>query len=122
MKDSDTQIEILKNQVRDFCIERRWDPFHDAKDLAIGAVTEASELLEHFRFLDKDQVTEKMQNTVEREKIGHELADTLFFILRFAQKYDFDLSDCFSQKMSQNARRYPVEEFKGKNHKSTHSL
>ncbi|MEM7645447.1 MAG: nucleotide pyrophosphohydrolase [Pseudomonadota bacterium] len=114
-------IHQLSQQIKEFCDEREWDPFHGPKDLAIGAVTEASELLEHFRFQSDEQIANLLNNETSRKAIGEELADVLFFILRFAQKYEFDLYQCFQEKMQKNARKYPVSEFKGKNHKSTHS-
>jgi hypothetical protein len=47
--DKKTTLADLKLLVKKFCTARDWDQFHGAKDLAIGAITEAAELLEHFR-------------------------------------------------------------------------
>ena len=119
MKDEQTNILSLKRQVQEFCETRDWDQFHNAKELSIGAITEASELLEHFRFLTPEQIEEKMNNEETRKEVGEELADVFFFLLRFSQRYNFDLADCFAKKMEKNNRKYPAEEFTGKNHKST---
>ena len=104
-----------------FCEARDWDQFHGAKDLAIGTVTEASELLEHFRFQTPEQINELLEDPKKRVAVGEELADTLFFLVRFSQRFGFDLSDCFANKMTKNDRKYPAEEFSGKNHKSERS-
>jgi hypothetical protein len=40
--DSRTTLTDLKLLVKKFCEARDWDQFHGAKDLAIGAITEAS--------------------------------------------------------------------------------
>ncbi len=117
--DNETTIESLKLEVQKFCEARDWDPFHNGKELAIGAVTEASELLEHFRFQTEEQMDEMFADNKKREEIGEELADVFFFLLRFSQKYDFDLSRCFVDKMQKNDRKYPAGKFFGKNHKST---
>ncbi|MCB0379100.1 MAG: nucleotide pyrophosphohydrolase [Bdellovibrionales bacterium] len=122
MADSLTTFEELKTQVAQFCEQRDWDPFHSAKDLAIGAITESAELLEHFRFLDGGQVEALMGHPEKRQAVGEELADVLFFLLRFSQKYELDLSTCFKEKMTKNGKKYPVEEFRGKNHKSQHKV
>ena len=119
MSDSKTTIEGLKNQVREFCEARDWDQFHGAKDLAIGLVTESSELLELFRFKDKSEVEAQFQNSEERIAIEEEMSDVFFFLLRLAQRYDIDLVSASLKKMEKNAKRYPVEEFRGKNHKSS---
>ena len=112
-------FEDLQGTIQEFCEQREWDQFHGPKDLAIGAVTEASELLEIFRFKNPDQIQAMMSDPGERMKMGDELADVLFFLLRFSQRFDFDLEKCFEQKMLKNKKRYPVESFRGKNHKAT---
>jgi NTP pyrophosphatase (non-canonical NTP hydrolase) len=119
--DHETHLQQLKNQIQKFCEERDWDQYHGAKDLAIGAVTEASELLEHFRFQTDDQVQAMLADPQKRQEVGEELADVMFFLLRFSQRFDFDLSECVQDKMQKNSRKYPAEEFRGKNHKSTRS-
>ncbi len=116
--DQETRIAEMKDQVREFCEAREWDQFHGAKDLAIGAVTEAAELLEPFRFQSPQQIDALLNDKRSRQAIGEELADVLFFILRFAQKFDFDLSECFDEKMKKNDGKYPVSQFRGQNHKA----
>lgn len=44
------ELQDLCEFVRTFCEERDWTQFHTPKELSIGMVTEASELLELFRF------------------------------------------------------------------------
>lgn len=111
-------IKDLQEQIRIFCEERDWDQYHGPKDLAIGAVTESSELLELFRFKSESEVKNLMSDVAFRKSMGEELSDILFFVLRFAQLHQIDLSLAFQKKMQKNSERYPVEEFKGKNHKS----
>lgn len=118
MSDKDCTLQILKDQVAKFCQERDWDQFHSAKELAIGAVTESSELLEHFRFQTDAQVEAIMDNENKRREISNELADILFFVMRFAEKYKIDLASAFAAKMKKNGERYTVSEFKGQNHKA----
>ncbi len=50
MSDDSTTMKNLKDIVQKFCEESDWDQFHNPKDLAIGITTEASELLDIFRF------------------------------------------------------------------------
>ena len=114
-----TNLEKLTDQVQKFCEARDWDQFHTPKELAIGMVTEAGELLQHFRFLDPQQAQQLLEDPPSREKIGEELADVMFFILRFAQMNQFDLQRELKNKIQKNAAKYPVEEFRGRNNKST---
>ena len=115
--DSKTTIEVLKQTIEKFMDERDWAQFHNPKDLAIGISTEANELLDIFRFKNEEQIS-KMMNGKKREHIAQELADTLIFILRFAQMNSFDIATEIYKKMQINAQKYPVEASKGKNSKS----
>lgn len=115
--DNSTTLDQLKHIIRDFVNERNWDQFHNAKDLAIGVSTEAGELLDLFRFKSQDQVDSMLSSKEKRTEIGDELADVLYFILRFSDKFDFDLSQELKRKLLLNAKKYPVEKSKGNNRK-----
>ncbi|MFK7827460.1 MAG: nucleotide pyrophosphohydrolase [Oligoflexales bacterium] len=117
--DSSTSVEQLKDLVKKFCSERDWDQFHTAKDLAIGLITEASEVLEHFRFQSESDVKELFASPARKEQIEDELADTLFFILRFGERYNIDLATVMARKLEKNALKYPVEKCRGLNKKYT---
>lgn len=117
MDDLEARVADLKQMVEKFSAERNWDQFHNAKDLAIGIVTEASELLEMFRFKSEIEVDSMFSDPVTAEKVRDELADVFYFALRLAQKYDIDVSTTLKEKMKVNAKRYPVEKFKGSNKK-----
>jgi NTP pyrophosphatase (non-canonical NTP hydrolase) len=106
--DKSTTIDEVKQLVKAFCDERKWDPYHSPKDLAIGLVTESSELLELFRFVLEKDMPNLMKDPAARANMADELADSLYFILRFAQMYDFDLAQALRQKMKKNAEKYPA--------------
>lgn len=116
-QDNKTQISKLKDIVKEFCEQRDWDQYHDPKDLAIAIITEASELLELFRFKTKDDMERMLADPKKRNEIADELADVFYFILRFSQKYGFDLTSEFMRKMGENDKKYPVEKFTGSNKK-----
>jgi NTP pyrophosphatase (non-canonical NTP hydrolase) len=117
MDDKDLGIHTLKEWVQTFCEQRDWDQFHGAKDLAIGLVTEASELLEIFRFQSEEQISALLNSAQDREAMADELADSLFFILRFAARFDFDLTTSLRNKIAKNERKYPIEKAFGNNKK-----
>lgn len=112
-------IDELKLHVKSFCEARDWDQFHGPKDLAIGVSTEAAELLEHFRFQTDEQALALLNDPHSREEIEDELADVLFFLLRFSQRFDVDLNKALIRKIEKSERKYPVEKAKGKNTKYT---
>lgn len=115
--DKKTTIAQLKNVVREFCEARDWDQFHGPKDLAIGIVTEAAELLDHFRFKSELEARKYLGNLKKRLEVENEVADTLFMLLRLAQMYNIDLSKALNRKIKENKRKYPVKKSKGSNKK-----
>lgn len=106
-------IRSLTDMVVEFCTERDWDRFHNPKDLAIGISTEAGELLDLFRFKDLDEC-DRIKSSSE---VSDELADVLFFVIRFAHVCDIDLAEALSSKIGKNALKYPVDRSKGSNKK-----
>ena len=110
-------INELISRVRSFCEARDWDQFHGPKDLAIGVITEASELLEHFRFLSDEQAITLMQDPRQKGAIEDELADVLFFLLRFSQRFDIELGQALVRKIAKSEKKYPIDKAKGSNRK-----
>ena len=101
----------LTAAIRSFCEARDWTDVHTPKALATGMATEAGELLHEFRFLDLAEQESRLADPDGREAIEDELADVLFFALRFADKNEVDLEAAVRRKLAKNARRYPVEEY-----------
>lgn len=116
---NDEKIQELMDKVQAFCEARDWDQFHTPKDLAIGISTEANELLDIFRFKSEEQMKELFLDEKTRVHIQDEVADTFFFLLRFAQMNHLDLCQCLQEKLEKNDKKYPVEKIKGKNLKYT---
>jgi NTP pyrophosphatase (non-canonical NTP hydrolase) len=117
--DASTTLAALKDIVRAFCEARDWDRFHGPRDLAIGVVTEAAELLDRFRFKDDVECAALLADPAGRDRVEHELADTLFFLLRFAQRNGMDLTTALERKLALNAERYPIAKARGSNRKYT---
>jgi len=108
-------ISGMQEIVKQFCEERNWSQFHNPKDLAIGISTEANELLDIFRFKSDEQIRVMLEVPEKKEAIADELADTLYFILRFAQMNDIDLTDALIRKIKKNEEKYPIYKATGKN-------
>lgn len=115
--DSENNINELKKLVEKFCDDRDWEQFHNPKDLTIGISTEANELLSLFRFKNKEDMEVMLKNLNKREEIEDETADIFFFLLRFAQMNNIDLSEVLKRKIEKNNKKYSIEKFKGSNKK-----
>jgi NTP pyrophosphatase (non-canonical NTP hydrolase) len=117
--DKKITVEQLKIIVQKFCEERDWDQFHGPKDLAVGIVTEAAELLDHFRFKNETEAQKYLANSQKRTEVEEEVADTLFMLLRFAQMHNIDLTKALKRKIEINNKKYPIHKSKGNNKKYT---
>ena len=117
--DHETKIAELKEMVRQFCEVRDWDQYHNAKELAIGIITEAGELLDHFRFKTEQQIDDMFKSANKKEEISEEIADIFYFLLRLAQRYNIDLTGELNKKMEKNEKKYPVDKSRGSNKKYT---
>lgn len=112
-------VSELSSRVKSFCEAREWDQFHSPKDLAIGVITEASELLEHFRFLSDAESFSLLKDPLQKTEIEDELADVLFFLLRFSQRFNVDLGQALIRKIEKSEKKYPIDKAKGSNRKYT---
>ena len=116
INDKEVTLEELKTKVKAFCEKRDWDQFHNPKELAIGISTEANELLQIFRFKSEEDM-KKVMSSDKRIEVEEEIADVLYFVLRFAQMNNIDLSSAVSNKIEKNDKKYPAEKVKGCNKK-----
>lgn len=83
-------------------------------------VTESSELLQLFRFISDEHIAEMFEDTEQRQAIEDEIADTLLFLLRFADLNDIDLQAALSSKLKRNGERYPVDASSNEYRKAGH--
>ena len=103
------KLDAMTAQVRDFCDARDWRKYHTPKELAIGMATESSELLQLFRFMSDERIAEMFEDPELRQTIEDEVADTLLFLLRFADLNGIDLPEVLSSKLKRNGERYPID-------------
>lgn len=108
MNKNGQSLSDLEDKVRAFCEARNWGSFHSIKNLAIGAVTEASELVEPFRFLTDIESQAFVDSPLGRVAVEDEMADVLFFLLRISQRHGIDLAGALERKLVKNAVKYPA--------------
>ena len=119
MKDAETNIHEIKDKVLSFAKERDWEQFHSPKNLSMAISAEAAELMEHFLWQSSDQSRLDVQQVAIRDKVAEELADILIFSIQFANVTGLSLSTIIDDKMQQNAKKYPIENAKGRSDKYT---
>ncbi|MCX8173599.1 MAG: nucleotide pyrophosphohydrolase [Thermoplasmata archaeon] len=104
MADDKATLENLKQLVAKFNTERKWEIYHQPKELAIAIAVESAELLDIFKWQHGQAVTAKVENY---RKIKEEMADILILLLSLANTLNIDLSDALVSKIEKNAMKYP---------------
>jgi NTP pyrophosphatase (non-canonical NTP hydrolase) len=105
MKNNQSDIQEIMEQIVKFTQDRDWDQFHNGKDLALALSIEASELNEAFLW--------KEASSVNIDKVKEELADIMNYAFLIAYKYNLDIKDIILSKLAKNAEKYPVNKSKG---------
>jgi len=110
-------LETLKHSMRKFADTRDWNQFHSPKNLCMALSVEVAEITEHFQWLTEEQSGNLDQDKLQ--EVANELADTLLYLVRLADKLDIDLLKAALNKMDINNRKYPVEMSRGNAKKYT---
>jgi len=110
-------ITDIQEKLRQFAKERDWNQYHSPKNIAMALSVEASELLEIFQWLTEEESASP--NRDQLEKVQHEMADVLLYLLRMADIMQIDLVQAATEKMALNAKRYPADKVKGSSKKYT---
>jgi len=110
-------LNTLKQRLREFAEARDWDQFHSPKNLSMALSAEVAEIIEHFQWLTEEQSKNLPQNKLD--EVETELADTLIYLIRLADKLDIDLLAAAKSKVELNEQKYPVDKAKGNAKKYT---
>ena len=104
-------LNKIKLLIRKFAEARDWNQFHSPKNLSMALSTEVAEITEHFQWLTEEQSKNLPQNKLD--EVETELADTLIYLIRIADKLDIDLLAAALRKIELNEQKYPVDKSKG---------
>ena len=117
--DDNTTLAELKKKTLDFTKKRDWEQFHTPKDMALNAVIELGELLDHFRFRTSEEIVEILKDKKKKSDIAGEYSDAVYSLLRLADLLEIDITRELTIKMRETAKKYPVSKAKGTNKKYT---
>ena len=100
-----TQLEAALQRFAD---ERDWNQYHSPKNLAMALTGEVGELVEIFQWLTEDQSKLVASDPRTKGAVRDELADVLLYLVRLSSVLGVDLNAAVSDKLSANAKKYPV--------------
>lgn len=96
-------FDALRQRIRDFAQARAWERYHTPKNLVMALSVEMAELLEPFQWLTAEQ----------HEAVRQEIADVLIYLTRLADVLEIDPLEAARDKLTINARKYPVDKAYG---------
>lgn len=106
-----SDIAEITDALLRFRDERDWEQFHNSKDLALAISIEAAEINELFLW--------KQAEDVNLAALREELADVLSFCFLLAHKHNLDIRKIIFDKITKNAKKYPINKSKGRSDKYT---
>lgn len=106
-------ISAIQGKLSIFSNEREWDQFQSPKNLSMGLVREAAELLELFQWLTEQQSIDIVNSEKQMLLVREEIADVFLFLVRLADKLDVDIEKAALEKIKINAIKYPINLSKG---------
>jgi NTP pyrophosphatase (non-canonical NTP hydrolase) len=106
-----SDLDPLRDALRQFAQERDWEQFHSPKNLAMALSVEAAELLETFQWLTEEQ--SRRLSPEAHAAVSEEIADVLLYLVRLADQLGIEPIAAAKRKLGDNARKYPVEKSRG---------
>lgn len=98
---------MLMTKLLEFRKARGWEQFHDPKNLAIALSIEAGELMEHFLWVEKNQIADF--DFEKKQMISEEIADVFIYLSYLAYGLNIDIENAVERKLVMNTVKYPVD-------------
>src|SRR5580704_17329204 len=102
-----SDLETLRDRMRQFSTERDWQGFHDPKSVLLALVGEVGELAELFQWLPADEAGALAGAEPLHTRAAEELSDVLLYLILLADVLGVDLASAANAKLSEAGRRYP---------------
>jgi NTP pyrophosphatase (non-canonical NTP hydrolase) len=104
-----SDLEALRDRMRQFAAERDWSGYHDPKSVLLALVGEVGELAELFQWLPAGRARDLAQDEPLRTRAAEELSDVLLYLILLADVLGVDLAEAANAKLTDADRRYPPE-------------
>lgn len=112
-----SDIQRLTKIILKFRNARDWKQFHNPKDISMSLVLEATEVMEHFQWKNKEEIEEYV--SAHKKEVGEELSDVLYWVLLMSHDLGIDIKQALEKKMIISNKKYPVKKAKGSHKKYT---
>ena len=103
MNDSNTTLAALKEQVHQLCLRKGWgvEGVQNPQHVAMAMTVEMSELLEHFQWLNPEDVQALMEGRDPERcaMIAEEFADVMMYGLQLTRTLGIDITEQVLRKI-----------------------
>ena len=103
MNDNNTTLTELKTLVHEMCVRKGWgnNGVQNPQQVAMAMTVEMSELLEHFQWLNPEDVNALMEgrDPERRAMIAEEFADIMMYGLQLMRTLDIDITGQIIRKI-----------------------
>ncbi len=100
----------LQKEVHKFVSERKWEEFHNPKDLALAISVEANELLKMFVWKSDLKSKSDCEEEDFINKAADEIADVVILCASLANILNLNLGKIAENKLTKNEIKYPKNE------------
>lgn len=103
-----TDLDSLRDALREFAAARDWPQYHTPKNLSMALIKEAAEIVEHFQWATAEE--SRQLTPQQKAEVADEIADVLMYLVRLADVLAIDPLDAARQKIIKNAVKYPAKD------------
>lgn len=101
-----SDLNSLRDALREFCAARDWHRYHTPKNLVMALSVEAAELVEHFQWATPEESLGLDES--KRAEVADEIADVLIYLTELADVLGIDPIAAARAKIAKNALKYPA--------------
>ncbi len=94
-----SDLDVLRDRVRQFSAERDWGRFHDPKSVLLALVGEVGELTELFQWLPAGDAAKLAAAEPLRTRASEEMSDVLLYLILLADILGIDLAAAAQAKL-----------------------
>lgn len=94
----------INREFRAIASLKRWQAYHNPKNLVSAVAVEAGELLAEFQWLSSEESAQL--NDDKRERVADEIADIVMYLTELSMQLQIDLSAALKNKIEKNKHRF----------------
>lgn len=103
------EIAALQDAAVVFARERKWERFHDPKNLAMALASEVGELNSILRWVASSESDDVVARPDIRTRVEQEIGDVAIVLLLLCARTRIEFASAVTAKLALNARNYPLE-------------